>query len=229
MRVLRLRATAPRAIMRVAIKFCGLTRRADVAAASELGAAYAGVIFAGGPRMQSIDSAASLLDESDSARSVGVFRAGARDDMRRALDALPLRAVQLHGDVSEADVAAARDTAAEEVWAVARVGATGLPDGIETLFRAADAVVLDTASATGLGGTGTRFDWEQVATQLDALPHRARRARLVLAGGLRPDNVVAAIRALAPDVVDVSSGVECAPGIKDVELMRRFVDAVGSV
>jgi phosphoribosylanthranilate isomerase len=97
---------------------------------------------------------------------------------------------------------------------------------VETLFQAADAVVLDTAAANGLGGSGELFDWEAVAGQLGAI---RRRARMVLAGGLRPDNVALAIRALRPDVVDVSSGVESAPGIKDFELMRRFVDAVGSV
>lgn len=212
--------------MRVAIKFCGLTRRADVAAASTLGASYAGVVFAGGPRRQTVDSARPLLDASDSARAVGVFRSDAHAELRHALEVLPLAVVQLHGDVAERDVRAARDAGAAEVWSVARVGATGLPPEAESLFRVADAVVLDTATASGLGGSGERFDWDGIAVALRTMP---RRARLVLAGGLRPDNVAAAIRALRPDVVDVSSGVECAPGIKDIELMRRFVDAVGSV
>lgn len=213
-------------MMRAAIKFCGLTRREDVAAADRLGAAYAGVIFAGGPRMQTIDSARPLLEGTASLRPVGVFRSGARDELRSALAALPLAVVQLHGDVTEREVAAARDAGAREVWAVARVGAAGLPGEIETLFQVADAVVLDTATASGLGGSGERFDWEQVADRLSTMP---RRARMVLAGGLRPDNVAGAIRTLRPDVVDVSSGVESSPGIKDFDLMRRFVDAVGSV
>lgn len=212
--------------MRVAVKFCGLTRREDVDAANALGATYAGVIFAGGPRTQTPESARALLHASDAARPVGVFRAQARDAIRRALDVLPLSAVQLHGDVTTDDVAATREHGVDEVWSVVRVGTDGLPDGVEALFREADAVVLDTASASGLGGTGERFDWGRVAGALEAMP---RRARLVLAGGLRPENVAGAIRVLRPDVVDVSSGVESAPGIKDVELMRRFIDAVGSV
>ena len=213
-------------VMRVAIKFCGLTRVEDVAAANTLGATYAGVIFAGGPRMQTIESARALVEASGAALPVGVFRADAPDELRRALHVLPFAVVQLHGDVTEDDVAAARDVGAKEVWSVVRVGPEGLPAGAVTLFQAADAVVLDTAAANGLGGSGERFDWEAVAGQLCAIH---RRARMVLAGGLRPDNVARAIRALRPDVVDVSSGVESAPGIKDFELMRRFVDAVGSV
>lgn len=212
--------------MRVAIKFCGLTRPEDVAAANTLGASYAGVIFAGGLRMQTIDSARALLEASGSARPVGVFRSDAPDELRRALAKLPIAVVQLHGDVTEDDVRAARDAGAREVWSVARVGPAGLPPQVEALFQVADAVVLDTATANGLGGSGERFDWDRVGEELNAIP---RRARTVLAGGLRPDNVADAIRVLRPDVVDVSSGVESAPGIKDFELMRRFVDAVGSV
>lgn len=212
--------------MRVAVKFCGLTRREDVEAANALGATYAGVIFAGGPRMQTVESARALLDTPGAARPVGVFRAQAHDEIRIALGVLPLTAVQLHGGATSDDVAAAREGGAEEVWSVARIGEDGLPSGIAALFREADAVVLDTASASGLGGTGERFDWERAARALEGTP---RRARLVLAGGLRPENVAEAIRVLRPDVVDVSSGVESAPGIKDVELMRRFIDAVGSV
>lgn len=212
--------------MRVATKFCGLTRVQDVAAANTLGAAYAGVIFAGGPRMQTVQSARVLVEASATARPVGVFRADAPEELRRVLDVLPFAVVQLHGAVTESDVAAARDAGAKEIWGVIRVGPDGLPSGAESLFQAADAVVLDTATANGLGGSGERFDWEAVAGQLGAI---RRRARMVLAGGLRPDNVALAIRALRPDVVDVSSGVESAPGIKDFELMRRFVDAVGSV
>lgn len=218
--------------MPVVIKFCGLTRREDVAAANALGAAYAGIVFAGGPRAQSIESARPLLDASDRARPVGVFRADAHDDLRDVLDVLPLSVAQLHGEVTEADVRAARDAGAEEVWGVVRVGPERLPDAIGALFQVADAVVLDTATASGLGGTGERFDWAGVASALATIPRGARGARgarLVLAGGLRPDNVATAIRLLHPDVVDVSSGVERAPGIKDIELMRRFADAVGSV
>jgi phosphoribosylanthranilate isomerase len=212
--------------MPVAIKFCGLTRREDVDGARALGATYAGVIFAGGPRMQTVDAARGVLDGVTEVRTVGVFRKDDVDGMRAALRTLPIEIVQLHGDVTERDVELARAIGATEVWSVARVGRSGPPAGLDALFAASDAVVLDTATASGLGGSGERFDWERTA---DALAHIPRRARLVLAGGLRAENVAEAIRTLRPDVVDVSSGVESAPGVKDIAMMRRFVDAVRSV
>lgn len=211
--------------MAVAIKFCGLTRRADAEAAQAAGASYVGVVFAGGPRLQTVDSARGVLDGVTEAAAVGVFQRDDTDGMRTAFGELPITIVQLHGDVTERDVEAARGAGATEVWSVARVGASGLPVGLGRLFMVSDAVVLDTATASGLGGSGERFDWERAADALGRIP---RRARLVLAGGLRHDNVAVAIRTLRPDVVDVSSGVESAPGIKDIALMRRFADAVRS-
>ena len=212
--------------MAVAIKFCGLTRREDLAGAQALGASYVGIIFAGGPRMQTVDAARGVLDGVTGVHAVGVFRKDDIDGMRSALRALPIQVVQLHGDVSEADVEAARRAGAAEVWSVARVGSAGLPAELGGLFLGSDAVVLDTATASGLGGSGERFDWERTAEAIERIP---RRARLVLAGGLRPENVADAIRTLHPDIVDVSSGVESAPGVKDIGLMRRFADAVRSV
>jgi phosphoribosylanthranilate isomerase len=91
------------------------------------------------------------------------------------------------------------------------------------LFSAADAVVLDAAVDGRLGGTGVPLPWATVARALDGV---RGSAPLVLAGGLRAENVGLAIEALAPDVVDVSSGVEAAPGVKDHERMRRFAEAV---
>lgn len=211
--------------MAVAIKFCGLTRRADVEAAEALGAEYVGVVFAGGPRRQTVESAEALI-EGGRAQRVGVFLdADGSAPIAHAVERLPITIAQLHADPSTESVQRARAAGAKEVWAVVRVAGDTLPDGAKALFREADAVVLDTASATGMGGTGHRFDWEAIA---DALTRVPRTARLVLAGGLRPDNVAEAIRVLRPDVVDVSSGVEQSPGIKDVELMRRFVDAARS-
>jgi len=87
----------------------------------------------------------------------------------------------------------------------------------------ADAVVLDAKIAGQLGGTGHAFDWDAIAGTLE---RRGERTRVVLAGGLSPENVARAVRIIAPDVVDVSSGVESAPGIKNHARMRAFRDAV---
>jgi phosphoribosylanthranilate isomerase len=210
--------------MTVHVKFCGLTRREDVDAAIALGANYLGVVFAGGPRNQSFAAAAVLFERlagEGTVQTVGVVAQDA-DQVVRAVQIIPHKIIQLHGNPAPTAIRQARDAGASAVWAVLPVGADGLPEGAETVFRVADAIVLDTRSASGLGGTGATFDWERAAAQI--APYRTG-TRVVVAGGLKPDNVAAAVRALRPDIVDVSSGVEQAPGVKDRELMRRFVAA----
>jgi phosphoribosylanthranilate isomerase len=93
------------------------------------------------------------------------------------------------------------------------------------MYEVADGVVLDTFSPKSLGGTGTTFNWRDAAPRLAALVNGGR-ARVILAGGLKAENVGEAIATLGPDVVDVSSGIESAPGIKDPARMRAFMDAV---
>jgi phosphoribosylanthranilate isomerase len=110
-----------------------------------------------------------------------------------------------------------------EVWAVIRISGTSLPENATALLTVADAVVLDAKVAGQLGGTGMSFDWDAIAKTLD---RQRVRARIVLAGGLNPENVARAVSIVAPDIVDVSSGVESAPGIKDHARMRAFSDAV---
>ena len=205
------------------IKFCGLTRVEDAALASELGAGYLGVIFAGGPRLVSIEQARTVLAGcATAARRVGVFGRVAPDEIARAVEGARLHVVQLHGDPTAEDIASVRVATGAEVWAVARVGET-LPPVIEELFEEADAVLLDAMVEGRLGGTGRAFEWTRVAPELRT---RRRGRALVLAGGLRPENVADALVALEPDVVDVSSGVESAPGVKDHARMRAFAAAV---
>jgi phosphoribosylanthranilate isomerase len=102
-----------------------------------------------------------------------------------------------------------------------------LPEGVASLAQVADRLLIDSRAANGkaLGGTGTSFDWNAVA---GALSRRGLELGIVLAGGLTPANVGRAIEALSPSVVDVSSGVEESPGIKNAALMRAFVEAVGA-
>lgn len=211
--------------MGVQVKFCGLTRHEDLAEAVRLGAEYAGAVFAGGPRSRTLGQASALFGERAGpipVRRVGVFARADEGALRVAIAGVPLDVVQLHGDADNAGIDAARAAGASEVWAVVRIHGIYLPQSTEQLFLSADAVVLDTKGAAGLGGTGRIFDWEAIAAQL--MPLR-RRARLVVAGGLTPENVARAIHVLKPDIVDVSSGVESAPGVKDHLLMRRFSEA----
>jgi phosphoribosylanthranilate isomerase len=113
-----------------------------------------------------------------------------------------------------------------QIWAVMQVAGDELPAGSEDLADSADAIVLDARVAGGLGGSGVTLPWTQLSRSLDRI---RGKCRIVLAGGLKPENVATAIGAIQPDIVDVSSGVESAPGIKDHSRMRAFRDAVAGV
>jgi phosphoribosylanthranilate isomerase len=208
----------------VEIKFCGMTRALDVEHALSLGAAYIGVIFAESPRRISTRGGAELARLARGrARIVGVFGSVPTHEIAAVAREVGLDVVQLHGDPSAAAVAAMRDRFGGEVWGALRVAGGELPAGGVELLDAADAVVLDTKVAGRLGGTGVAFDWGAVGARLAGARFRSR---IVLAGGLTAENVAAGVAALAPAVVDVSSGVEVAPGIKDHARMHAFANAV---
>ena len=205
------------------VKFCGLTRAADADVAVRLGARYVGVILASGPRRLEPEQARAVLAGVPKEVSrVGVF--GAREAAAIAGDAerAGVDVAQLHGDPDVTAVTAVRGRFNGMVWAVIRVAGSTIPPGAEGLFDVADAVVLDARSERGLGGTGVPLPWGDLVREIERF--RARRAALVLAGGLAPSNVREAIAALSPDIVDVSSGVESAPGIKDHTLMGAFIE-----
>ena len=207
------------------IKFCGLTRAEDARVAGELGAAYVGVILAGGPRVQTPLAARRVLDGClTAARRVGVFGDMPAGVIASVVNEARLDVVQLHGDPSCDFVEEVRRSTGAEVWAVVRVDEK-LPDDVASLFETADAVVLDAKVDGALGGTGVALPWSRIAVDVE----RARgQGTLVLAGGLSPQNVAVAVSILTPDVVDVSSGVESSPGIKDHARMRAFAASAAS-
>lgn len=218
----------------VEIKFCGLTRPEDARQVGPLGGRYAGVIFAGGPRQVDLGTAAAVFDELDGeVRRAAVFGGEPPAEVARIARRLALHVVQLHGDPTGDLVRRMKDETGVVVWAVVRVPTPGdavdrsadrmraVADRVAELDGVADAVLLDAHVTGRLGGTGRRFDWE-----LAGAAARPLRSRLVAAGGLAPDTVGEAIAALRPHVVDVSSGVERAPGVKDHERMRAFAEAV---
>jgi phosphoribosylanthranilate isomerase len=208
----------------VELKFCGLTRATDAAVAVSLGASYLGVIFAESPRRVDAALATTVLTPARGrARAVGVFGAASIESVAATAAEAALDVVQLHGDPSPGIVERVRPFFGGDVWAVVRIAGSELPPHVTALLTVADAVVLDAKVSGQLGGTGTSFDWNAIARVLD---RQRVRARIVLAGGLTPDNVAQAVRVVAPDIVDVSSGVESAPGIKDHARMRAFRDAV---
>jgi phosphoribosylanthranilate isomerase len=211
----------------VEIKFCGMMRSEDARHAASLGARYVGVILADGPRMLTDDAAIAVLSAVPSGAGVarvGVFGDASPEQVAVRADRLGLDVVQLHGDPDARVIADVRGLWSGQVWAVLRIEGSAVPAAASDLFDVADAVVLDARVPGKLGGTGVALHWNELRERMETF--RTRRARLVLAGGLRPENVASAVDELHPDVVDVSSGVEARVGVKDHGRMRAFRDAV---
>ena len=204
-----------------------MTRPQDAALAAEIGATYVGVIFADGPRRIAPREARVVLDAAgDGVKRVGVFGTNDPNEIERVSGEARLDVIQLHGDPSMEDVRSIRRKFRGDIWAAIRIASNHIPAEAELLFQTADAIVLDAKSEKRLGGTGKALPWSDLA--LDLARDRGSAA-VVLAGGLNPKNVGTAIRTLAPDVVDVSSGIESAPGIKDPWLMREFYAAATGI
>jgi phosphoribosylanthranilate isomerase len=200
-----------------------MTRPVDAALAAEIGASYVGVVFADGPRRVNADSGREILDAAgDAIKRVGVFGTNDPAEVGKTAAIAHLDVVQLHADPSVSDVNAIRRTFRGEIWAAIRIAGAHIRAEAEQLFEDADAVVLDARNEKKLGGTGQALPWGNLAVDL---ARDRGSAAVVLAGGLKPGNVASAIRTLGPDVVDVSSGIESSPGIKDPWLMREFYAA----
>lgn len=204
------------------MKFCGITRAGDARCAAELGAAYVGSIFTDSPRRVHPADAAEIWAAAPDPKKVGVFGDASVDEILAAADASGLDVIQLHGGAPDGVIARLRPSFSGEIWSVIRIGEAGALS-VAGESADADAILVDSYSESGLGGTGRTFDWEREAAAIRRL---IGDKRLIVAGGLDPDNVAGAIRALAPDVVDVSSGVESSPGVKDHARMLAFANAV---
>lgn len=191
------------------IKICGLTRRQDVAAAVHAGAWAVGcVLWPGSPRAVTPAQARDLMQDVPShVKRVGVVVNASVDDAREWCQAAGLTTVQLHGDEDPAPFLAAGLDVIKAVSLQTDADierAAAQPDGVLVLVDARDVVQR--------GGTGQRADWTRAAAL-------AARRPVVLAGGLRPSNIGEAIAGVGPWAVDVSSGVESSPGIKDSALI----------
>lgn len=198
------------------LKICGITRAEDAQVCASLGADFLGFVFvASSPRFVSPGAAAKIVQSLHPAsrpKIVGVFRDAPVETVARVAASVPLDLVQLHGDEPD-DFAAALTT---PVIKAVRVRETA-PD--VTPFRSADWLLFDTYDDRQAGGTGRRFDWSLLA--------RYDRSRpFFLAGGITPENAAAAVSAARPQALDVSSGVESAPGIKDAEKLRLLFERV---
>lgn len=200
---------------RTRIKFCGITRKVDAQDAVALGVDALGfVLVPASPRFVAPQRARAIRrDLPPFVSAVALFKDADSSFVQDAIDALAPDLLQFHG--SE-DAAFCASFGLPYVKAVAM----GVPQDLARAtrrFRSASALLLDSHAEGGLGGSGKAFDWRRVGAS--SLP-------LVLAGGLNADNVGRAIRQLRPYAVDVSSGIEARPGVKDARRMKAFVRAV---
>jgi len=207
--------------LRPAIKICGLTRRADAHLAVEAGADYLGVVLVQGtPRALSVLEARVILSGL-AAKIVVVMANPSLGDVVGAAEALEADVIQLHGEEGPEFVDALRREGPWEIWKALRVrGVREVQDGLDAFGSRVDGILLDGWHAHQRGGSGTPFSWEEVAGVRDTLPGALK---LISAGGLKPENVEEAILYLAPHVVDVSSGIETRPGIKDPAKIAAFI------
>jgi len=202
-------------MQRTRIKICGITREADLRCAVEAGADAVGLVFyPRSPRFLAASRAAELVRHLPPfVSAVGLFVNEPAASVKAVLETLPLQLLQFHGNEDEAYCAG---------FGLPYIKAARVKPGLDLLeyaaaFASARALLLD-AHVDSYGGSGKTFDWSLVPAGL-SLP-------LVLSGGLHAGNVAEAMAAVKPWAVDVSSGVEAAPGVKDAEKIARFVAEV---
>jgi phosphoribosylanthranilate isomerase len=202
------------------IKFCGVTRAQDAELAVSLGAWAVGMIlWPKSQRAVSLQRAAelgALLKRR--AEAVGVFVTPTLDEVVAAAEAAELTMIQLHGQEGPAFCAAVAARTGCRVIKAARVHSGADIQALASYHT--DFQLLDSYVPGVVGGSGETFAWELAAGA------RRRHSPLILSGGLNADNVAAAIEAVGPFAVDVASGVERSPGVKDPTRMRAFAEAV---
>lgn len=208
------------------IKFCGFTRPEDVACARDCGVDYVGLVLAPSRRQVTLEQGRQIVSAlGGTVPVVGVFVSPTVDQLLHATGVLGLAAAQVHGALTRASAdAVRRHYPTLRFWTVRSVGVRGVEPAAGEV--SGELILLDTYSPTASGGTGRTFDWRAAQAAVATFREREGAPRVGVAGGLDPDNVQVAIETLGPDLVDVSSGIECAPGRKDHGRMREFVTAV---
>lgn len=206
------------------VKICGLTCAADAAVCAEAGAGAIGINFwPRSKRFHPLSAARAWLPGfAGGPARVALFVNAALTEIRETVDTALFEAIQLHGDESPDFCATVRALGLPVIRGLALRSA----DDLALLENhPADAFILDAYAPGDYGGTGRLSDWPLAAETIRRFPDKT----LLLSGGLTPDNVVAALREVQPFGVDVASGVESAPGIKDHAKIRAFLSAAHSV
>jgi phosphoribosylanthranilate isomerase len=208
------------------IKICGNTNLEDAQLAVEAGADAVGFVFAESPRRVNAAQVSAITPHLPEAiEKYGVFVDASAEEIVRTVKESGLTGVQLHLSHDPSLPSKLREYFGPTLRILQVVHyAQNFGTQLEILRQesAIDAVLVDSRTATAVGGTGIRFDWREAS---HSFQDQASRLRLIAAGGLNPANVAEAIRTLQPWGVDVSSGVESAPGRKDPARVKAFVTA----
>ena len=207
--------------MTVSTKICGLTRAEDAAFAAAAGASFLGVVLARSPRRVSVAEAADVVAASRGVPVLGVFDDQPVEEIESLARRVGLSGIQLHGPYTAEDAAMLSRTGLV-VWRVLRIARPADLDLLPETSRHAETVLIEPRVSHAGGGAGMPLD---LALAVEARQRLAGR-RLALAGGLTPESVARAVALVRPQVVDVSSGVESLPGIKDHSKIARFLEAV---
>ncbi len=207
----------------VRVKICGLTRPGDMEMVAGAGASYAGLVFfPKSPRNVTPEAARELaLEAPVGLAKVGLMVNPTDEMLDEIMRLVPLDMVQLHGAETPERVAEVRARWGLPVMKAVGVGAAEDLEKLDVYQRVADQILVDAKPPKGAdlpGGNGLAFDWRLIAGRRWSRPW-------MLAGGLTPENVGLAVAMTGVSQVDVSSGVESAPGIKDAEKVRAFVEA----
>jgi phosphoribosylanthranilate isomerase len=213
--------------MPVEVKICGLTTPETLDAALKGGASHVGLVFfAKSPRNLTPEQAAALATRvQGKAKVVGLFVDPTADDIDRIRAQVRLDVIQLHGDERPAIVSRIRMTSGLEVWKALPVRTARDLDEAQKYRGAASLILYDAKPPAGSdlpGGNGLRFDWELLRGHQHPLPW-------ALSGGLDARNIAEAVRITNAPLLDISSGVESAPGMKDVDKIAAFLKAASTL
>jgi phosphoribosylanthranilate isomerase len=205
------------------VKICGVRTRSDVAAACDAGAAYVGFNFVKrSKRFIELEAARDLaIDMPVGVAKVGLVLDAGDAELDAIAEAVPLDMIQLHGHETPERVNAVKARYGLPVMKAIGIADRADLDDLDQFAKVADQLLVDTKPPKGgdlPGGTGLSFDWRLIANRRWAVPW-------MLAGGLTPDNVAEAIALTGARQVDVASGVESAPGVKDTALIKAFIEA----
>jgi phosphoribosylanthranilate isomerase len=204
------------------VKICGLSTPETVDAAVRLGATHVGLVhYEPSPRHVDLKTAATLRRRAGPHVKVALLLVNASQQLTgEALGMVRPDIIQFHGNETPEWLAVVKRLAPAEIWKAVGLKDGGTLERIQQYHGVADRILFDAPAAALPGGTGTRFDWS-------LLKNHRHTMDWGMAGGLTPANLAEAIAATGAPLVDVSSGVESAPGVKDVDKIAAFLKAAG--